>query len=87
MTTQAAPICKEHQIQKSWRPTTFEYSEDGIVVRVPNVHAWVCTADGEASFTPEVTDELITTVRELIGSAKHARERKSGLTEYFVSVR
>jgi hypothetical protein len=87
MTTQAAPICKEHQIQKSWRPTTFEYAEDGIVVRVPNVHAWVCTADGEASFTPEMTDELITTVRELIGSVKRARERRSGLTEYFVSVR
>jgi len=87
MTTESAPFCKEHQIQKTWRPTTFEYTEDGIVVRVPNVHAWVCTADGEASFTPDVTDELITTVRELIGSAKRARERRSGLTEYFVSVR
>lgn len=86
MTTENAPICKLHQIRKIWRPTTFECSEDGIVVRVPNVPAWVCSADGEASFTAEMTDELITTVRELMISAKRARDRRSGLTEYYVSV-
>ena len=86
MTIQAAPLCKEHQIPKKWRPTTFEYTEDGIAVRVPNVYAWVCTEDGEASFTPETVDELITTVRELIEPAKRARERRSVLTEYIVSV-
>lgn len=85
MTTDNAPICKLHQIRKTWRPTTFEYSEDGIVVRVPNVPAWVCSADGEASFTAALTDELITTVRELLDSAKRARGRRSGLTEYYVS--
>ena len=86
MTIQVAPLCKEHQRPKEWRPTTFEYTEDGIVVRVPNVYAWVCTEDGEASFTPETVDELITTVRELIEPAKRARERRSVLTEYIVSV-
>ncbi len=86
MTIETAPICKEHRIAKSWCKTTFEYSEDGIAVRVPNVYAWVCTLDGEASFTPETVDELITTVRELIEPAKRARQRRSGLTEYIVSV-
>ena len=86
MTIQAAPLCTEHQVSKEWRPTTFEYTEGGIVVRVPNIYAWVCKADGEASFTPETVDELITTVRELIEPAKRARERRSVLTEYIVSV-
>lgn len=40
------------------------------MVRVPNVYAWVCPEDGEASFTPETTDEILTTVRELLGPAK-----------------
>lgn len=71
---------------KEWRPTTFEYGEDGISIRVPNVHAWVCPQDGEASFTAETVDELIVTVRELIEPAKRARERRSMLTEYIVSV-
>jgi len=86
MTIQAVPLCKEHQVPKEWRPTTFEYTEEGVAVRVPNVYAWVCTKDGEASFTPETVDELITTVRELIEPAKRARERRSVLTEYIVSV-
>ncbi|MBE7471323.1 MAG: hypothetical protein HS114_19465 [Anaerolineales bacterium] len=30
-------ICGEHQIQKEWRPTTFEYSDEGISIRVPNI--------------------------------------------------
>jgi hypothetical protein len=86
MTIQTEPHCKEHHVPKVWRPTTFEFCEDGIVVRVPNVHAWVCPSDGEASFTAETTDELITTVRELIEPAKRARQRRSSLTEYIVTV-
>jgi len=86
MTIQTVPLCNEHQIPKQWRPTTFEYTEDGIAVRVPNVYAWVCTEDGDAAFTAETVDELITTVRELIESAKRARQRRSVLTEYIISV-
>jgi hypothetical protein len=71
---------------KEWRPTTFEYQEDGITVRVPNLYAWVCPADGEASFTPDTVDELLLTIRELLTTAKRARERRSELTEYIVSV-
>ena len=41
---------------------------------------------GEASFTPDTVDELITTVRELIELAKRARKRRPVLTEYIVSV-
>jgi hypothetical protein len=80
----ATPTCKEHHTLKEWRPTTFEYQEEGISVRVPNVYAWVCPGDGEALFTPETVDEIITTVRELLESAKRAR--RSVLTEYIVSV-
>jgi RNA polymerase subunit RPABC4/transcription elongation factor Spt4 len=80
------PICGEHHLQKEWRPTTFEYSDEGISIRVPNIYAWVCPVDEEASFTPETVDELIATVRELFETAKRALERRSVLTEYIVSV-
>jgi YgiT-type zinc finger domain-containing protein len=86
MTSQSVPVCGEHQVAKEWRPTTFEYGEDGVSIRVPNIFAWVCPQDGEASFTPETVDQLIDTVRELIEPAKHARGRRSLPTEYIVSV-
>lgn len=86
MTTQSIPVCGQHKTSKQWRPTTFEYSEDGISIRIPNVYAWVCPKDGEASFTPDIVDELLLTVRELVETAKRARERRSVLTEYLVAV-
>ena len=86
MTDKPTPICGEHHVKKEWRPTTFEYSEEDITVRVPHIYAWVCPASGEASFTPDTVDELITTVRELIDLAKRARERRPVLTEYIISV-
>ena len=70
MANDSTPICGEHKTPKEWRSTTFEYSEDGVSIRVPNIQAWVCPNDGEASFTPETTDELIDTVRELLGPAE-----------------
>ena len=48
-TNKKQPECRVHKVLKEWQPTTFEYEEDGISVRVPNVHAWVCPADGESS--------------------------------------
>lgn len=86
MPKKIAPMCVEHNVKKEWRAATFEYYEDGIVVCVPNVLAWVCPQDGEASFTPETTDELIITVRELIETARHAKARKSSFKEYVVAV-
>lgn len=86
MTVAVAPICGTHRVLREWRPTTFEYSDEGVSVRVPNVNAWVCPEDGEASFTPETVDELIGTVQELLETARRARKRRSALTEYFVSV-
>lgn len=86
MNSEPVPICGKHLVPKEWRPTTFEYDEDGVSIRVPNIHAWVCPADGEASFAPDTVDELIDTVRELIEPARHARERRSMPTEYIVSV-
>jgi len=81
MRDQHVPICGEHQISKEWKPTTFESDEDGVSIQAPNVYAWVSPRDGEASFTPETTDELIATVRELITPAKRTRERGSMPTE------
>jgi YgiT-type zinc finger domain-containing protein len=86
MSDKPAPVCGEHQVEKEWRQTTFEYRDDGISVRVPNVYAWVCPENGEASFTPETVDELIATVRELIQVAKRAQQRRPVLTDYIVSV-
>lgn len=86
MATKPIPICGQHHKPKEWRPTVFEYHEGDISVRVPNVYAWVCPEDEEASFTPETVDELILTVRELIETAKRAKERRSSLTEYVVAV-
>ncbi len=86
MSSQSVPVCGQHQTSKEWRLTTFEYREDGISVRVPNVYAWVCPEDGDASFTPETVDEIIITVRELVEPAKRARSRSSIVTEYIVSV-
>ncbi len=86
MNTKPAPICGQQKQSKEWKQTTFEYSEDGITVRVPNVYAWVCPVDGEAAFTPETANELYCTVRELLEPAKRERARQSILTEYFVSV-
>jgi RNA polymerase subunit RPABC4/transcription elongation factor Spt4 len=86
MATKPTPICGQHKKLKEWRPAAFEYSEQGISVRVRDVYAWVCPEDGEASFTPETVDELIVTVRELIETAKRAKARRSSLTEYVVAV-
>lgn len=86
MTNKPAPMCGQHHVAKEWQATTFEYQENGISVRIPNVYAWVCAADGEASFTPETTDQLIATARELVEAAKHAQARRPALTEYVVSV-
>ncbi len=86
MTFKPTPICGQHKKAKEWRSTTFKYSEEGISVRVRDVYAWVCPEDGEASFSPESVDELIVTVRELIETARRAKERRSSLTEYVVAV-
>ncbi len=86
MTTKPSPLCNEHQAKKEWQKTTFEYTEGDVIVRVPNVFAWVCPNDGEASFTPDTVDELIETVGELVKTAKRAQKRRSQLTEYFVAV-
>jgi hypothetical protein len=80
-------MCGDHNKPKEWRFTTFEYKEEGVSIRVPNIEAWVCPEDGEASFTPETTDELIATVRELVEPAKRARDRRTMPTEYIVSVK
>lgn len=86
MTPKPPPICGQHNLKKEWRQTVFTYNEDGISIQIPNVYAWVCPEDGEASFTPETADELIVALREFVDAAKRAKERRSVLTEYVVAV-
>lgn len=74
MTNQTVPVCGEHQVSKEWKATTFIYDDDGVSIEVPNVYAWVCPIVGEASFTPDTTDELIETVPDLVTPAKRARD-------------
>ncbi len=69
-----------------WKLTTFEYSEDGVSVRVPGVYAWVCPEHGEIDYTPEIAEGLNEAVRELIATAKRARVKKTMPSEYIVSV-
>jgi len=87
MNTKNAPTCSSHHKEKDWRSATFEYEEEGVKIRVPNLQAWVCPVDDEASFTPETVDELLLTIRDLLEAAKKARGRRSEFTEYVVSVR
>jgi len=86
MENRAVPVCGEHHIKKEWRATTFEYKDEAITVRVPNVYAWVCPVTGEASYTPETVDELIVAVNELVELAKRAQKRRPALTEYTLYV-
>ncbi|MCY4401149.1 MAG: YgiT-type zinc finger protein [Candidatus Poribacteria bacterium] len=86
MTPKPPPICAEHNKQKEWRQTEFSYNENGITIRIPNVYAWVCPEDGEASFTHETADELIVVLRDFVEAAKRAKERRSVFTEYVVAV-
>lgn len=86
MKSNLIPTCGEHNQPKQWQATTFEYVEDGITVRVPNIYGWVCPENGEASFTPETVDELILTVRDLLETAKRAKFRRANPTEFIVTV-
>jgi hypothetical protein len=86
MRAKAIPQCGQHRVSKEWRQTTFEYKDNEVSVQVPKVYAWVCPMDGEASFTPETVDELITSVRDFIEAAKRTRNRQSTLREYIISV-
>jgi RNA polymerase subunit RPABC4/transcription elongation factor Spt4 len=86
MNTRPAPICGQHKTSKEWKPTTFEYSEDGITVRVVDIDAWVCPVDGEASFTPMTADELHQTVRESLEAAKQMKARQPASLPFVVTV-
>jgi DNA polymerase sigma len=86
MTAKLIPQCGPHRVSKEWRQSTFEYKDNEISVQVPNVYAWVCPVDSEASFRPETVDELITSVRDFIETAKRTRNRQSTLREYIISV-
>ena len=77
MTYETVPFCGKHRISREWRPTVYQYDQDGVSLEVPNVHAWVCPADGEPYFEPETVEEVSDTVRKMIESGKHSSHRGS----------
>ena len=81
MTYETVPFCGKHRMSREWRPTVYQYDKDGVSVEVPNVHAWVCPADGEPYFEPETVDELSDTVRKMIELGKHSVKQDSKPTE------
>ena len=86
MKSNSIPSCVEHRQSKKWQPTTFVYEEEGVSIKIPNIYAWVCPENGEASFTAETVDELILTVRDLLETAKRAKVRHAAPTEFIVTV-
>ena len=67
------PFCTEHCTPMIWRETEFTHQEDGVEVTVRYVPAWVCEQGDDAAFAPGVTDELLSTVRQLVRLAKQAQ--------------
>ena len=78
-----APTCKNGQIM-IWGKATFRYEEDGILVEVSDIPAWICPDCDDVSFAPGTSQQLIATVRELIAATKRARARNMPLYEYHV---
>ena len=71
-----------------WSETEFTHREDGIEVVVRHVPAWVCEQGDDAAFPPGVTDELLSTIRQLVRLAKQAQTEHSAIPqqEYLVRV-
>ena len=80
------PFCSHHHTQMEWGETDFTYEEDGIEVTVRHIAAWVCPHGDDVALPPGVTDELITTVRELIKVAKRKNHPMKPHQEYRVRV-
>jgi len=74
------PTCKNGQ-KMIWGATTFEYEENDILVEVSNVPAWICPDCDDVSFPPGVSQQLITSVRELITATRRSRAINIPLNE------
>ncbi len=77
------PTC-QHGQKMIWGKSTFEYNEDGIAVKVTDIPAWICHDCHDVSFTPGTSQQLITTIRELIAATKRAKIKNIPLYEYYV---
>jgi hypothetical protein len=69
-----------------WGKTDFVYRDDGVEITIPNVPAWLCQQDHEPLFTPDTTDQLIDTLKELVATARRARKRRPVFHQYLVRV-
>jgi RNA polymerase subunit RPABC4/transcription elongation factor Spt4 len=79
-------VCSHCQIKKRWRKTDTDFPDDGFGIVISGVPAWVCPQCGDTSFTPDVTDMLIHTFRELSSAVKGACLRKPKVKELVVRV-
>lgn len=70
-----------------WSETEFIHQEDGVEVTVRHVPAWVCEQGDDASFPPGITDELLSTVRQLVRLAKQAKQDHALIPEQEYVVR
>lgn len=86
MNQQSAPLCVECKTTMRSGQTDFLYRDDGIEITVPHVPAWLCQQNHALLFTPETTDQLIETLRELAATAQRARVRQPVFHEYLVKV-
>lgn len=82
------PFCSEHRTPMVWSETDFRYVEDGIEVIVRHIPAWVCLQGDDVAFPPGVSEELITTIRQLIRVAKNSQLQHASAPqqEYLVRV-
>lgn len=82
------PFCTEHRTPMIWGETEFTHREDGVEVIVRHIPAWVCEQGDDTAFPPGVTDELLSTVRQLVRLAKQVQTEHSTIPqqEYLVRV-
>ncbi len=86
MNKKSPPLCVECKRAMHSGKTDFVYRDDGVEITIPNVPAWLCPRNHEPLFTPDTTDQLIDTLKELAATAQRARQREPVFHQYLVKV-
>lgn len=86
MSRKPLPCCSECKVTMRSGKANYVYRDDGIAITIPDVPAYLCGRGHEPLFTPESTDQLIETLKELVATARRARKRRPRFREYRVQV-